>query len=254
MTITNPDGGVATSTFTVTAAPTLNAISDRSINTNGSTTFGITFSGAAPLTLSGSSSNTALVPNANITFSSQTATTANVTVTPLASQFGTSTITITVTDPNGGFATRTFTLTVNSIPTITSIANQTINEDSSTGPLPFTIGDAETAPGSLSLSASSGNTTVIPTANVVFGGSGASRTVTVTPAANQNTFVNGPVTVTITVSDGAATAQTSFTVVVTAVNDAPTVSNITDRTINEDDEHRCGGVHDHTTPTTRLGR
>ena len=68
----------------------------------------------------------------------------------------------------------------------------------------------------------------------MFGGSGASRTVTVTPAANQNTFVNGPVTVTITVSDGAATAQTSFTVVVTPVNDAPTVTNITDRTINED--------------------
>ena len=234
VTITNPDGGVATSTFTVTTGPTLNTISNRTINTNASTTFGITFSGTAPLTLSGSSSNTALVPNTNITFSSQTTTAANVTVTPLANQFGTSTITITVTDPNGGSAVRTFLLTVNAIPTITGIANQTINEDSTTGALPFTVGDGDTALGSLVLSASSGNTTVIPTGNIVFGGSGASRTVTVTPAANQNTFVNGPVTVTVTVSDGSATAQTSFTVVVTAVNDAPTVSNITDRTINED--------------------
>ena len=232
--ITNPDGGIASATFTVNPGPTLNTISDRSINTNGSTTFGITFSGAAPLTLTGSSSNTGLVPNANITFANQTGTTANVTITPLASQFGTSTITITVTDPSGGSAVRTFTLTVNSIPTITSVANQTITEDGSTGALPITIGDAETAPGSLSLSASSGNTTVIPTANVVFGGSGANRTVTVTPAANANTFVSGPVTVTITVSDGAATAQTSFTVVVTPVNDPPTVSNITDRSIAED--------------------
>ena len=45
-----------------------------------------------------------------------------------------------------------------------------------------------------------------PTANIVFGGSGANRTVTVTPAANQN----GTATITVTVSDGALTASDTF--------------------------------------------
>ena len=46
----------------------------------------------------------------------------------------------------------------------------------------------------------------MPNANIVFGGSGASRTVTVTPAANQN----GTATITVTVSDGALTASDTF--------------------------------------------
>ena len=39
--------------------------------------------------------------------------------------------------------------------------------------LPFTVGDAQTAPGSLTVTATSSNTALVPTANVVFGGSGA---------------------------------------------------------------------------------
>jgi hypothetical protein len=51
--------------------------------------------------------------------------------------------------------------------------------------------------GSLTVSGSSNNTTLVPNANIVFGGSRANRTVTVTPAANQT----GSAT-TVTVSDG----------------------------------------------------
>ena len=65
-------------------------------------------------------------------------------------------------------------------------------------PIAFTVGDAETAAGSLTVSGSSSNPTLVPNANIVFGGSGANRTVTVTPAANQN----GTATITVTVSDG----------------------------------------------------
>ena len=75
---------------------------------------------------------------------------------------------------------------VNDAPTITGIANQTINVNATTGPLEFTVGDVETAAGSLTVSGSSSNPTLVPNANIVFGGSGANRTVTVTPAANQN--------------------------------------------------------------------
>ena len=73
---------------------------------------------------------------------------------------------------------------INDLPTISSIADQTIIEDAlgGTGPLSFTIGDTETPVGSLTLSGASYNTTIVPDANIVFGGSSATRTVTVTPA------------------------------------------------------------------------
>ena len=61
-------------------------------------------------------------------------------------------------------------------------------------------------------------------------GSGANRTVKVTPAANQN---GGPVTITVSVSDGTTTVPTTFTVTVTPVNDAPTLAHIGDQSINE---------------------
>ena len=127
-------------------------------------------------------------------------------------------------------ASDTFVLTVNPVntpPTISDILNQTTNEDTSTGAIPFTVGDGETAPGSLTVSGSSNNTTLVPNANIVFGGSGANRTVTVTPAANQN----GTATITVSVSDGQFTVSSNFLVTVTAVNDAPTISDISDQTI-----------------------
>ena len=57
----------------------------------------------------------------------------------------------------------------------------------------------------------------MPDANIVLGGSGASRTVTVTPASNQS----GSATITLTVSDGTASSTDTF---VLTVNDVPTVS------------------------------
>ena len=74
---------------------------------------------------------------------------------------------------------------VNDAPTISNITDRTINEDAGTGAVAFTIGDAETAAGSLTVTGTSSTPTLVPNANIVFGGSGASRTVTVTPAANQ---------------------------------------------------------------------
>ena len=116
-------------------------------------------------------------------------------------------------------------------PRFQASADRTINEDTSTLPLVFTIGDAETAADSLTVTATSSNTTLFPTNNIVLGGSGANRTVTVTPAVNQN---GGPVTITLTVNDGALSTSTTFTVTVTPVNDSPTITGIANQTINED--------------------
>jgi VCBS repeat-containing protein len=216
--------------------PTISDIPNQSINQGTSTTslpftVGDAETAAASLTVSGSSGNTTLVPNANIVFGGSGAN-RTVTVTPAAGQTGTTTIAITVSD--GALTTSdTFTLTVNAVnapPTISDIGNQTINEDGSTSAISFTVGDAETAAGSLSVSGSSSNPSLVPNANIAFAGSGANRTVTVTPLANQS----GSATITVTVSDGTLTTNDTFTLTVNAVNDAPTISNIADQVINED--------------------
>ena len=85
----------------------------------------------------------------------------------------------------------------------------------------FTIGDAD-GPTGLAVSGQSSNTTLVPTANIVFGGSGANRTVTVTPAANQA----GSTTITVTVTDGTASAETSFVLTVTKRHTFVAVSNL----------------------------
>jgi formylglycine-generating enzyme required for sulfatase activity len=101
----------------------------------------------------------------------------------------------------------------NSAPTISDIAAQTITEGHNTGAIAFTIGNAQTAAGSLTLSGSSSNTTLVPNANIVFGGSGANRTVTVMPASGQS----GTATITVTVSDGSLTASDTFVFTVTGM-------------------------------------
>jgi subtilisin-like proprotein convertase family protein len=78
--------------------------------------------------------------------------------------------------------------------------------------LNLTVGDAETAAGSLTVSGSSSNPTLVPNANIVFGGSGSNRTVTVTGAAGQT----GTATITVSVSDGQLSANSSFVLTVNA--------------------------------------
>ena len=215
-------------------APTISDIPDQSTTVN-TPTAAIPFTVAdadtpvGSLTVSGSSNNTTLVPNANIVFGGSGAN-RTVTVTPAANQTGSATITVTVSDGTLT-ASDTFVLTVSAVntpPTISDIANQTTNEDTSTGAIAFTVGDAETPVGSLTVSGSSNNTTLVPNANIVFGGSGANRTVTVTPAANQN----GTATITVSVSDGSLMASDTFVLTVNAVNDAPTISDIANQTIS----------------------
>src|SRR5204862_185770 len=155
------------------------------------------------------------------------------TVTPAANQFGTATITVMVTDADGGNSSDTFVLTVNSVndnPTISDIANQATNEDTATGAIAFTVGDVETAAASLTVSGSSSDTTLVPNANIVFGGSGANRTVTITPAANQF----GTTTITLTVTDAnSGTSSDTFVLTVNSVNDNPTISDVTNKSTNQ---------------------
>ncbi len=119
----------------------------------------------------------------------------------------------------------------NAPPGIQSLANRTINEDGAVNDLAFTIGDRETPVANLVLSADSSDEAVVPTSNIIFGGSGSNRTVTIMPLPD----VWGPVTVsrTVTDNDGASSTR-SFVLTVAAVNDPPTLDPIGDRTVDED--------------------
>ena len=196
--------------------PQISAITDQTINEDASTgllpfIIGDVETPAANLIVTGSSSNPALVPNANILFGGS-GSNRTVNVVPLANQSGAATITLTVSDGSAS-ANKSFNVVVNAVndaPTISNIPDQTTDVNTPTSAIGFTVGDVETAAGSLQISGSSANQTLVPNANIVLGGSGASRTVTITPAAGQY----GTATITISVSDGIATSSDAFVLTV----------------------------------------
>ncbi len=164
------------------------------------------------LELTGTSSNTSLIPNSNIVFGGSGGN-RTLTITPAPNQNGSATITLTVSD--GRLAdSDSFIVTVDPVndqPTITSISSRSIPVNGNTGSIAFTIGDVETDVSFLTLTKDTSNSTLVPLSGIVFGGSGASRNVTITPAANQL----GSSSVTLTISDGALTASRTFTLTVT---------------------------------------
>jgi len=110
-------------------------------------------------------------------------------------------------------------ISANLPPTITGLPeNLTVLEDENTGAIAFTVGDSETPVADLVLSKESSDLSIVPLNNIVFGGSGANRTVAITPLPNKN----GIVTISINVSDGFRSTVKTLTLTVTAVNDAPT--------------------------------
>ncbi|WP_422723909.1 Ig-like domain-containing protein [Hyalangium rubrum] len=201
--------------------PTLSSVDNQTIAEDSSTgdlafTVGDVETAADSLTVTTTSSNTALVPNAPASLVlGGSGTSRTLSVVPAANASGSTTITLSVSDGSATTST-TFTVdvtAVNDTPTLSSVDNQTIAEDSSTGDLAFTVGDVETAADSLTVTATSSNTALVPNdpASLVLGGSGTSRTLNVVPAAN----ANGSTTITLSVSDGSATTSTTFEVDVT---------------------------------------
>ncbi|MBW1682365.1 MAG: hypothetical protein JRJ83_13185 [Deltaproteobacteria bacterium] len=98
-------------------------------------------------------------------------------------------------------------LLVNTRPTISGIPNQSTFHDDPVS-VSFTINDLETDPDSLTVTVTSGDQVLLPDANMVLGGNGANRTLTLTPATGQS----GTVEVTVEVGDGETSTHVSFTV------------------------------------------
>lgn len=204
--------------------PTLSPIANITINEDaGNQT--VALSGIGPgagdeiqtLTVTALSSNPSLVSNVTVTYTNPNAN-GSLTFAPVANGFGTTVITVMVDDgqPSDNIVIRSFLVTVipvNDPPAISPITNRTISENTSTGPIAFVVADAETPASSLVVAANSSNPALVPSANIALGGSGATRTVTIVPSANQ--FGTATVTLTAIDGDGAATSE-SFTVTVNA--------------------------------------
>lgn len=114
----------------------------------------------------------------------------------------------------------------NNPPAISTVASQTTCLGTAIGTISLTVTDETVA--TVGLTAKSGNTTLIPDANLVFGGSGSNRTLTVTPAAGQT----GTATITITAADAADIKGTqNFSVTVKSLAETDLASSVTERTL-----------------------
>lgn len=236
-------GAITISTITIVdndqnVAPTISDVGNQSTNEDTPTAaipfvVGDSQTPVGALVVSGTSDNPSLVPNGNIVFGGSGAN-RTVIITPAANQFGTATITLKVTDAGGLFATDTFVLTVNPIndlPTISDVNNQWTPQDTATGAIAFSIGDIETAASGLNVTATSSNPILVPNGNIVLGGSGSNRTVTLTPALGQT----GAATITLSVIDAeGGTSSDTFLLIVGGSNELPSISDIPNQSIDED--------------------
>ena len=268
ITITVSDGNLnASSSFQVRVsdAPTISSITDQNVNEDNSVTISLTVEDddGDSLEISIISSNQSLVSQDNISLTSATLISSSetgysvsmdgtsaiiyISVTPTANEFGYLTFTVNASDKSLT-GTSSFGLTINSIndtPLISSIDDQTINEDEQSNSIAFTVTDIDSS--YLTIKASSSNLTLIAiesinftcTGNISNQNNSYSVTMTqttksiylkITPDTNQF----GTSEITIQAGDGNLTATTSFAITVNSVNDAPVLSNITTNAINED--------------------
>ena len=92
----------------------------------------------------------------------------------------------------------------NTPPVIYGLSNQTVRVTQSTGPISFTVLDAEDPAANLQLDKASSNPSVVPAPNITFGGSSSSRTVSVTAGSQ-----TGSSTITVWVLDRKSTRLNS---------------------------------------------
>jgi VCBS repeat-containing protein len=164
------------------------------------------------------------------------------TYTPTTNLNGADSFTYTLTNGNARASTATVNLTVttvNDAPTINAISNLALLEDASAQIVNLsglTTGAANESQ-TLTITATSSNPSLIPDPSVSYTSPNATGALNFTPVAN----ASGTATITVIVQDNGGTANggvaavtNTFTVTVTAVNDAPTLAAISNVVINED--------------------
>lgn len=232
LTVFDEGGLTGTTTFTVNVnsptltPPTVSGIANQTVATGGTAgplnfTIGDAQTPATSLSVTATAANGVLFPAGSLVITGSGAD-RRISLTPAIGQTGSSLITIAVTDSDSMTTNSTFTVTVTpppaTPPSISDIADQTVTMNTTGGPYSFIVTDAITPAASLTVTAKSSNTTLLPNAKVVLGGSGNFRTVTVTPATGQS----GTAVVTIQVTNAASQTTTeTFTVTVPTIVPPP---------------------------------
>ena len=115
-------------------------------------------------------------------------------------------------------------------PSLTTVADQYLQPGASSGPLAVMLGDETTPAANLVFMATSSDPAVISPEDIVLGGSGADRTVTVTATGY------GMTTITLSAEDGAGNiGTTTFTV---TVNTVPTIGGTPAMNVDQDATYR----------------
>lgn len=221
---------------------TLEDIPDKTTNedTPITVTFALGDNGPGVTSVTATSTNQVVVPDANLVLSA-TGAARSLQITPVANQSGLAMITITVNLSGGGTLTDTFTLTVNPVndrpsffilgaPAILEDAGaQTVNlvTNINAGPLE----EAQTVSFTVTGNSNPGLFSIAPAVN-------SSGTLTYTPAPN----VFGDAIVTLVMKDSGGTTnggvdtstEQGFIISVAPVNDAPTFTKGPNQSVNED--------------------
>ena len=152
--------------------------------------------------------------------------TGNLSFTPASNANGITEVQVSLSDdgPNGGSevntsATQSFFITINPVndpPSITSIADQTFSENGTTT-VSFSIDDIDDLVGSLNVSATSSNMSLVTSGGFSFSPTASNMTMTVRPSCGET----GVAVITVTVTDGGAPALTSTAVFSVTVTPAP---------------------------------
>lgn len=229
VTLTVSDGILSTGTafdLTVNAVndpPTIDPVAAQSTLQNTPLDVGVTIAdletAAASLTLSGSSSNTAVLANTGFAFSGTTGH-RTVTLTPVANAVGTTTVTLLANDGALNSAPRTFSFNVTLPPTAPSAITLTPNsvpENSPAGTLVGTLTATDANPGDTH------TFTLLDSAGGRFALAGSTITATGAPLLDFETATSHALSVRAT--DSTALQFTGpVTVNVSAVNEAPSIA------------------------------
>lgn len=147
--------------------------------------------------------------------------------TPAANYAENFTFRYLVRDADGAEARATVTMratAVNDTPTISAaVSSLTIDEDTASAPITFTIHDQESLASALTVTAGSDNNALISPDGIDLTTVGEERTITLTP--NPDQF--GTATITLTVSDGLTSSTAVIELTVSGVQDTPAAVNDT---------------------------
>ena len=140
---------------------------------------------------------------------------------------GTDSFSYKTNDGNADSSTATISLTINSIndaPVISLIHDLSIDQDTFTPAIAFTVDDVDGfgIESTLTVDATSSNIELVSRNQMALQGEGSDYTLVITPASHQY----GASTITLAVSDGVESSHVSFVLTVRFVNSAPTVSGV----------------------------